>query len=153
MQRLIRCRHRPRTALLSRWYLSSNRQYKRFIAVSSYRCINRNVYPSGGETVIRKCANPSCETEFRYSTKGRLFPFEIKGPVEPCRDVPAVICDNKPERATVYFWLCSRCCRRFTLEFSRADGLLLIQLDAEVLCASANTSREARTTTMPLSMD
>ena len=81
------------------------------------------------ETVIRKCANPGCNTEFRYSTKGRLFPYEIYGPAEPCRDVPAVVC-KKPERATVYFWLCSRCCRCFTLEFSTAEGVTLIPLDA-----------------------
>ena len=87
--------------------------------------------------MIRKCANPGCNTEFRYSTKGRLFPYEIKGPAEPCRDVPAVICEKQPERATVYFWLCSRCCRCFTLQFNMADGLVLVPLDAEVLCASA----------------
>ncbi len=89
--------------------------------------------------MIRKCANPRCNTEFRYSTKGRLFPYEIKGPAEPCRDVPAVICEKQPERATVYFWLCSRCCRCFTLQFNMADGLLLVPLDAEVLCASAQS--------------
>jgi hypothetical protein len=80
--------------------------------------------------MIRKCANPDCDTKFHYSTRGRLFPYEVKRPAEPCRDLSAVICDKKPERATVYFWLCSRCCRRFTLEFSIPEGLVLIPLDA-----------------------
>jgi hypothetical protein len=75
--------------------------------------------------VIRKCANSKCNTEFRYSHEGRLFPFEIKSSEEPCRDVPAVIYDKKPGRATVYFWLCDLCCRRLTLRFSVRSGVSL----------------------------
>ena len=46
--------------------------------------------------MIRKCANPDCDVEFRSSREGRLFPFEIRNPTGPCRDVPAVICEKKP---------------------------------------------------------
>lgn len=75
--------------------------------------------------MIRKCANPYCNTEFRYSHEGRLFPYEIKCPEEPCRDVPAVICEKRFGRATVYYWLCDLCCRRLTLRFSVRSGVSL----------------------------
>jgi hypothetical protein len=75
--------------------------------------------------VIRKCANPGCDVEFRSSHEGRLFPFEIKNPTEPCRDVPPLICEKKPGRATVYFWLCERCCGQSTLQFTVNTGLRL----------------------------
>jgi len=82
-------------------------------------------------TVIRKCANPDCDIEFRSSHEGRLFVFEIKNPTEPCRDVPAVICEKKPGHATVYFWLCERCCGQFTLQFTVSAGLRLTPVCSE----------------------
>lgn len=75
--------------------------------------------------MVNKCSNPNCNTEFRYSREGRLFPYEIRDPEEPCRDVPAVICNEKPGRATVYFWLCKQCCRQFTLQFTVSAGVTL----------------------------
>jgi hypothetical protein len=81
--------------------------------------------------VISKCANPHCNRDFRYSHEGRLFPYEIKDPEEPCRDVPAVICEKKPGRATIYFWLCAQCCERFTLRFAVSTGLRLISVHSE----------------------
>lgn len=76
--------------------------------------------------MVKKCANPDCNTEFRYSHEGHLFPYEIKDPAEPCRDVPAVICERKPGRATLYFWLCERCCGQFTLQFTVSTGVTLV---------------------------
>lgn len=81
--------------------------------------------------MIRKCANPACDIEFRSSHEGRLFPFEIKNPTEPCRDVPAVICEKKPGRATVHFWLCGRCSCRFTLQFTLSTGVRLMPAYSE----------------------
>jgi hypothetical protein len=81
--------------------------------------------------VIRKCANPDCDIEFRSSREGRLFSFEIKNPTEPCRDVPAVICEKNPGRATVYFWLCKQCCGRFTLQFTVSSGIRLMPACSE----------------------
>ena len=75
--------------------------------------------------MIRKCANPACDVAFRSSHEGRLFPFEIRNPTEPCHDVPVVICRKQPGRATVYFWLCERCCDRFILRFSASSGVTL----------------------------
>lgn len=75
--------------------------------------------------MIRECANPDCHAEFLYAHEGRLFPYEIRNPEEPCRDVPAVICRKKPGHAVVYFWLCEQCCQRFTLQFTITSGVKL----------------------------
>lgn len=76
--------------------------------------------------MISKCANPICNTEFRSSREGQLFPYEIKDPEEPCRDVPAVICEKRPRHATVCFWLCEQCCAQFTLQFAVSTGVTLV---------------------------
>lgn len=75
--------------------------------------------------MIRKCANPACDVAFRSSHEGRLFPFEIRNATGPCHDVPPVICEKQPGRATVCFWLCERCCDRFILRFSVSSGVML----------------------------
>jgi hypothetical protein len=81
--------------------------------------------------VVKKCANPNCNTEFRDFREGHLFPYEIKDPEEPCRDVSAVICEKKPGRATVYFWLCEQCCDQFTLQFTVSTGVTLVSKYSE----------------------
>jgi hypothetical protein len=81
--------------------------------------------------VIRQCANPECDTEFLYADEGQLFPYEIRNPKEPCKDVPAVICKKKPGRAVVYFWLCAQCCQRFTLRFTMSSGVRLVSKRSE----------------------
>lgn len=75
--------------------------------------------------MIRKCANPGCDVEFRFSHQGRLFPFEIRNAEQPCQDVPAAICDKQLGHATVCFWLCEQCCNRFVLQFSTSSGVTL----------------------------
>jgi hypothetical protein len=88
--------------------------------------------------VIKKCANPNCNREFRYSREGHLFPYEIKDPEEPCHDVPAVICEKKPGRTTVYFWLCEQCCDQFTLQFTVSTGVTLV-----LKCSDRDTDRKS----------
>lgn len=78
--------------------------------------------------MIQKCANPECGSEFRYSNRGRLFPFELRHPTTPCRDVPAGICKMKPSHATVLFWLCEKCAPRFTVRFTPEAGLSVTAL-------------------------
>lgn len=76
--------------------------------------------------MVKECANPNCNTEFRYSREGHLFPYEIREPEEPRRDVTAVICEKKPGRATIYFWLCEQCFGQFTLQFTVSTGVTLV---------------------------
>lgn len=81
--------------------------------------------------MISKCANPNCDTEFRHFNEGRIFPYQIQNPEEPCRDVPTSICERKPRIATIYFWLCGSCCERFTLQFTVHTGVRLVPLCRE----------------------
>lgn len=75
--------------------------------------------------MVEKCANPNCETTFRYSSSGRLFAFEIRSPSAPCKDVPRIICEKHPSHATVYFWLCEQCCLDYVLRFKVDQGVQL----------------------------
>lgn len=78
--------------------------------------------------MVSHCANPDCGVPFHYLRGGRLFRFEIKSPQLPCADVPNAICSEKPSRATIFFWMCVECCRRFSLKFDRCAGLQLVPL-------------------------
>lgn len=84
--------------------------------------------------MVHKCANPQCRAEFRYASQGHLFPFELRSPIGPCKDVPESICQRKPDHATVCFWLCDECCLRFTLRFSAVNGLQLKEITRGPAC-------------------
>lgn len=90
--------------------------------------------------MVDKCANPHCEATFQYSSRGQLFPFEVRSPKAPCKDVPRVICEKHPSHATVCFWLCEECCRDYTLTFSIDQGL---QLAARAVPEEASEGHEA----------
>lgn len=76
--------------------------------------------------MLQKCSNPACNAEFRYASRGRIFSFELRNPIGPCHDVPRAICEKNPSHATVSFWLCERCCSKFTLQFAAESGLSLV---------------------------
>ena len=78
--------------------------------------------------MVSHCANPDCGVPFHYLKGGRLYRFEIKSPEMPCADVPNAICSEKPSRATVFFWMCVDCCRRFSLKFDPCAGVQLVPL-------------------------
>jgi uncharacterized protein YeaO (DUF488 family) len=73
-----------------------------------------------------KCANPKCNSTFRYWREGRLFPYELREGEELSRCVPDVISEKKPRHATIYFWLCKDCCRQFALQFTVNAGVILM---------------------------
>jgi hypothetical protein len=73
--------------------------------------------------MISKCANPECCNQFRYLGEGQLFPFELKDPSEPCKDVPNAVCLRKPRHHTIFFWLCPDCAGRMSLRFDPRTGL------------------------------
>ena len=78
--------------------------------------------------MVSHCANPDCGIPFHYLKGGRLYRFEIRSPQAPCADVPNAICSEKPSRATVFFWMCVDCCRRFSLKFDPCAGVELVPL-------------------------
>jgi hypothetical protein len=78
--------------------------------------------------MVKTCANPACATPFRYWRGGKLFRCDIKAPSEPCRDVPHQICQPKPIRSSVFFWLCEKCCSSMTLSFDPHTGLSIVPM-------------------------
>ncbi len=79
--------------------------------------------------MISHCANHDCGTPFHSLCGGRLYRFDLRRPGEPCRDVPNAICASKPSQASVYFWLCQDCSRKFAVHFSPRAGLRLSPLN------------------------
>jgi hypothetical protein len=73
--------------------------------------------------VVKTCANPACAAPFLYWRGGKLFRFLVKAPYETCLDVPENICELKPSRSSVYFWLCKKCCSTMVLNFDPHKGL------------------------------
>jgi len=78
--------------------------------------------------MVKTCANPACAAPFHYWRGGKLFRCDLKTPSEPCLDVPDQICQLKPTRSSVFFWLCENCCATMTLSFDPHKGLAVVPL-------------------------
>lgn len=93
--------------------------------------------------MVSHCANPTCGKPFHYLRGGRLYSFEL-------RSTMTHSVDEKParKRATVYFWICERCCDTLSLEFDPEHGVVLKESWEEGInqglsceaCAEANTT-------------
>jgi hypothetical protein len=64
-----------------------------------------------------KCAHPECSSDFDYG-QGRLFRFQ---------QTPRQ--DQQPSHwhSVKHFWLCTRCCESFTIDYHKGLGVLLMQ--------------------------
>jgi hypothetical protein len=64
-----------------------------------------------------KCAHPECSSDFDYA-QGRLFRFRQ-------------IATNEKQPAhwhgVKHYWLCSRCCESFTIEYQKGLGVVLME--------------------------
>ena len=80
--------------------------------------------------MVKTCANAACAAPFRHRRGGKLFRCDVKTPSDPCRDVPDQICQLKPIRSSVFFWLCENCCSTMTLSFDPQTGLTIVPLKA-----------------------
>lgn len=78
--------------------------------------------------MISNCANANCGAPFHYLRGGRLYRFDLRRPTEPCADVPNAICATKPTHASVFFWLCADCSRKYTVQFSSRQGAAVLPL-------------------------
>lgn len=87
-----------------------------------------NLIQVKGEPMTQKCANPECNAEFRFASRGRVFSFELRKPIAPCRDVPPAICKKKPSHAAIHFWLCENCSSRLSLRFTMETGLSIVAI-------------------------
>lgn len=63
-----------------------------------------------------KCAHPDCSSDFDYG-QGRLFRFQ--SPQQ----------EKQPSHwhAVKHYWLCTRCCESYTIEYQGGAGVLLME--------------------------
>jgi hypothetical protein len=64
-----------------------------------------------------KCAHPDCSSDFDYG-QGRLFRFQ---------QTPAQLNQPTHWHAVKHYWLCSRCCESFLIEYQKKVGVLLME--------------------------
>lgn len=74
---------------------------------------------SMGPAIAPKCANPACLTSFHWHEGGKFFRFR-PDPVPPSKFGPKI-------RSTEvrHFWLCERCCHKFTLVYAEGHGVMV----------------------------
>ena len=69
--------------------------------------------------MVSRCANPSCNAEFKYLHEGHLFQFASAGTLNgPCQS----------RLNFAFWWLCPRCCTSMTLVQNGPTGVKLILL-------------------------
>ncbi len=64
-----------------------------------------------------KCAHPDCSSDFDYG-QGRFYRFQQT----PQHGQPA-----PNSHCVKHFWLCTRCCETFTIDYQKGVGVLLRQ--------------------------
>ena len=73
--------------------------------------------------MLHKCANPECDTQFRYLRLGKLFEVETHYRERWSGDKASVPGNGKGH--VERFWLCDQCASSFVLRFERKRGLVL----------------------------
>jgi hypothetical protein len=82
--------------------------------------LNREELP-----VLQKCANPICDTQFKYLHQGKLFEVETQ-----YRDSSAGETGRAPRNGkgqAELYRLCERCAAQVVLRFDRSQGLVMEQ--------------------------
>jgi hypothetical protein len=64
-----------------------------------------------------KCAHPDCSSDFDYG-QGRLFRFQ---------QTPQQAQQPFHWHAVKHYWLCTRCCESYTIEYQKGLGVLLME--------------------------
>jgi hypothetical protein len=64
-----------------------------------------------------KCAHPECSADFDYG-QGRFFRFQ---------QIPRHGAPPSNSHGVKHFWLCTRCCETFTIDYQTGVGVLLRQ--------------------------
>lgn len=77
---------------------------------------NQPVSENGMNSMLSKCANPSCEEPFRYLGEGRLFQVERRMTPDS---------NAKPARKIEHYWLCARCSRAMRVSVLENEALLV----------------------------
>ena len=74
--------------------------------------------------MVTKCANPLCDSPFRYFRGGKLFL------VDASRHMASVLQEEstkKTKRKAEHFWLCDRCCSQMAIDLDN-DGRVSVRL-------------------------
>ena len=74
--------------------------------------------------MLQKCANPVCDTQFRYLHQGKLFEVETQYQDSPA-GAPAGGPRNGKGHVELY-WVCERCATHVVLFFDRQHGLTMV---------------------------
>jgi hypothetical protein len=69
------------------------------------------------EPMYLKCAHPDCSSDFDYG-QGRLFRFQ---------QTPQQEKQASHWHAVKHYWLCTRCCESYTIEYQKGVGVLLLE--------------------------
>ena len=77
--------------------------------------------------MARVRANPACAASFLYWRGEKVFRFDVKELCEPWRDIPEQIRELKPNRSSVFFWLCHNW-STMALMFDQTQGLAFVPL-------------------------
>jgi hypothetical protein len=64
-----------------------------------------------------KCAHPDCSSDFDYA-QGRLFRI---------KSTPPQTQQPSHWHGVKHFWLCTRCCESFTIEYQKTVGAMLME--------------------------
>jgi len=76
-----------------------------------------------GHEIGPKCANPACHTAFHWHEGGKFFRF---------RPDSGAATEAHGGSAVKHFWLCERCCHKFTLVYTEGHGVLVKPMPLEV---------------------
>jgi hypothetical protein len=69
------------------------------------------------KTMYLKCAHPDCSSDFDYG-QGRLYRFQ---------QTPQQEKQPSHWHAVKHYWLCTRCCESYTIEYQKGVGVLLME--------------------------
>jgi hypothetical protein len=80
------------------------------------------------ELMYLKCAHPDCSSDFDYA-QGRLFRFQ---------QTPQQARQPSHWHSVKHYWLCTRCCGSYSIEYQKGAGVLLMErleiVDGEQSC-------------------
>jgi hypothetical protein len=88
----------------------------RYLAFSVFlrESVNKAAKP---QLMYLKCAHPDCSSDFDYG-QGRLFRFQ---------QTPQQEQQPSHWHAVKHYWLCTRCCESYTIEYQKGVGVFLME--------------------------
>lgn len=78
--------------------------------------------------MVSKCANPNCNTRFRYLRSGKLFHFDVTVADGNSKNGAAKQGVKKPAHKVEHFWLCEQCAASMTLKNEKNQGIIVIPI-------------------------